>query len=102
MIDTMLATRAGPTRWCWIAWPKPPPALLEAPQAVVFGSILRTAHHGLLIGEVWRAHLLGTAHGHTSRNPADCPPLAEIATRQRAGWTGGIAIMPPRWRRPRC
>jgi len=60
------------------------PALLDAPQAVAFGSIARTAHHILVIGEVWRAHLLGESHGYTSRNPDPCPPLREIAARQAA------------------
>jgi len=60
------------------------PGLLDAPQPVVFGSIARTAHHVLVIGEVWRAHLSGAVHGYTSRSPQHCPPLSEIATRQAA------------------
>jgi hypothetical protein len=46
MIGLMLAY----TRWASAlvldCLAEAPPALLEAPQAVVFGSILRTAHHG--------------------------------------------------------
>jgi len=67
-----------------------PRAVLVAPQPVVFGSILRTAHHALLMGQVWRAHLLGVAHGMVSRSPVDCPELSEIAAAQGAldAWYG--------------
>lgn len=65
-----------------------PEAVLTAPQPVVFGSILRTAHHVLAMGEVWRAHLTGADHGYTSRSPDSCLPLADIAVRLGAldGW----------------
>lgn len=55
-----------------------PDALLDAPQPVVFGSIRRTYHHMLVIAQVWQAHLLGRAHGHTSRDPGHPPPMARI------------------------
>lgn len=56
-----------------------PETLLDAPQPVVFGSIRRTYHHLLVIAQVWQAHLLGRAHGYTSRDPGNPPPMAQIA-----------------------
>jgi uncharacterized damage-inducible protein DinB len=32
---------------------------------------------------VWRAHLQGTGHGFTTRNPDDCPPFTQLRTAQR-------------------
>ena len=74
-----------------------PEAVLTAPQPVVFGSILRTAHHVLAMGEVWRAHLVGGAHGYTSRTPDPCPPLAEIAARLAGldDWYGAYVAAGP-------
>jgi len=76
---------------------KVPEAVLIAPQPVVFGSILRTAHHVLAMGEVWRAHLTGGEHGFTSRNPELCPPLGEIAARLAAvdDWYGAYVAGGP-------
>jgi len=53
-----------------------PDELLDAPQPIVFGSIRRTFHHLLVIGQVWQAHLLGRPHGYTSRSPGNPPPMA--------------------------
>lgn len=58
--------------------------LLDAPQPVVFGSIRLTAQHLMVMGEVWRANMLGLRHGVTSRNPSQPLPLDEIAARLRA------------------
>lgn len=55
-------------------------AVLDARQPVVFGSIRRTFHHLLVIGQVWRAHLLGQNHGYTSRSPGNPPPMEEMAS----------------------
>lgn len=44
-------------------------AALLAPQPIIFGSLLNTLHHVAAMDRVWQAHLLGEAHGYTSRNP---------------------------------
>jgi uncharacterized damage-inducible protein DinB len=62
---------------------KVPKAELVKPQKIVFGSLLRTLNHVHAMDLVWRSHLQGVPHGLTSRNPADCPPLAELSTAQR-------------------
>jgi uncharacterized damage-inducible protein DinB len=61
-----------------------PAEALVAPQPIVFGNLLRTLNHVLAMDFVWQSHLLGRPHGLTTRNPADCPPLDEIARRQAA------------------
>ncbi|WP_174875284.1 DinB family protein [Vogesella oryzae] len=61
-----------------------PEADLLAPQPIVFGSLIRTLNHALAIDYVWQCHLLGTAHGLTSRNPEHCPDIVELVDRQRA------------------
>lgn len=57
---------------------------LTAPQPIVFGSLLRTLHHVQAMDAVWRAHLLGEAHGYTTRNPEACPTFEALAERQHA------------------
>ena len=55
---------------------------LTKPHPIVFGSILRTLNHVYLMDLVWRAHLQGTSHGFTTRNPDECPPFAELRAAQ--------------------
>lgn len=55
---------------------------LMSPHPIVFGSILRCLHHVYLMDLVWRAHLKGTPHGFTSRNPEKCPPFRELRAAQ--------------------
>lgn len=59
-----------------------PPARLDAPTPVFAGSLLRTLHHVYLIDAVWQAHLLGTTHGYTTRNPDTAPPFDELRAAQ--------------------
>jgi uncharacterized damage-inducible protein DinB len=56
---------------------------LTKPHPIVFGSILRTLNHVYAMDLVWRAHLQGTQHGFTSRNPDDCPPFADLRAAQK-------------------
>ena len=85
---TMLTTFARYNRWAnrlvFDALALRDVAALQAPQPVVFGSLLATVHHVLAMSEVWQAHLEGRPHGYTSRMPAPGPGLAEIAARQGA------------------
>ena len=60
-----------------------PAADLQAPRPILFGSLIRTLNHSLAMDQVWRCHLLGEAHGMTTRNPQACPPMAELAASQR-------------------
>src|SRR6202051_833142 len=55
---------------------------LAKPHPIVFGSILRTLNHVYVMDLVWRAHLQGTSHGFTTRNPDECPPFAELRAAQ--------------------
>lgn len=75
-----------------------PAAQLEAPTRIFAGSILRTLNHVLLIDEVWKSHLRGVPHHHTTRNPEATPPLAELRARQAAidAWyVDYAATLPP-------
>ena len=55
---------------------------LTKPHPIVFGSILRTLNHVYLMDLVWRAHLQGTSHGLSTRNPDECPAFAELRAAQ--------------------
>ena len=57
---------------------------LIAPRPIVFGSILRTLHHSYAMDRVWQAHLLGEAHGYTTRNPERHPAFEELSKNQLA------------------
>ena len=57
---------------------------LVAPRPILFGNLIRTLHHSYAMDRVWQAHLLGEAHGYTSRNPPDHPPLAVLRQNQLA------------------
>ena len=60
-----------------------PESELTAPRPIVFGSLIRTLNHAYAMDHVWKCHLLGQPHGLTTRNPAHCPPLDELAACQR-------------------
>ena len=60
-----------------------PDAALVAPQPIVFGSLARTLNHVLAMDFVWQCHLLGKAHGLTTRNPEYCPVFSHIAQAQK-------------------
>ena len=55
---------------------------LTKPHPIVFGSILRTLNHIYVMDLVWRAHLQGTSHDFSTRNPGECPPFAELRVAQ--------------------
>jgi uncharacterized damage-inducible protein DinB len=63
---------------------KLPEAALTQPDPIIFGNLLRTLHHTYAMDYVWRSHLLGEAHGLTSRNPDFCPAFPEVRDAQRA------------------
>lgn len=62
---------------------KLPEEALVAPQAIVFGNLLRTLNHVLAMDFVWHAHLLGKPHGLNTRNPDFCPSFEEIRSAQQ-------------------
>jgi uncharacterized damage-inducible protein DinB len=62
---------------------KLPEAELTAPRKIIFGNMLRTLNHVHAMDEVWRAHLEGRPHGHTTRNPEACPSFAELREAQK-------------------
>lgn len=60
------------------------PEQIEAPQPILFGSLIRTMNHSYLMDLVWKANLLGQKHGLTSRNPRNCPDVDSIQEQQMA------------------
>lgn len=66
---------------------------LIAPRPILFGSIVRTLHHSYAMDRVWQAHLLGEAHGYTTRNPDEHPAFEELRKDQLAmdAWYVGYA-----------
>lgn len=46
--------------------------------------MIRTLHHAYAMDRVWQAHLLGQAHGYTTRNPAEHPPFEVLRQSQLA------------------
>ena len=59
-----------------------PEAELLKPRATIFGNILSTLNHNLVVDRIWQAHLQGRAHGYASRNTERTPSLAELASGQ--------------------
>ena len=55
---------------------------LVAPRPIFFGSIIRTLNHSYAMDFAWQCNLIGQAHGLSTRNPADHPPIAELVAAQ--------------------
>jgi uncharacterized damage-inducible protein DinB len=66
---------------------------VEAPQTIVFGSIVRTRNHTYAMDLVWKAHLEGQSHGFLTRRPQECPALSILDEHQSAvdAWSIGYA-----------
>lgn len=62
---------------------KLPDTELKAPRPILFGSLIRTLHHSYAMDYVWQCHLLGKAHGLTTRNPGHCPEFDELLVLQQ-------------------
>lgn len=60
-----------------------PAAELMTPRDALFGSIAGTFDHILVVAEIFRAHIEGRSHPHTSRQRAEALPFDKIATRLR-------------------
>lgn len=56
---------------------------LTAPQPIVFGSLINTAHHVLTVDLIFKAHLTGEKHGFKSRRPKVSPPIEELQISQQ-------------------
>ena len=83
-LRTLMRYKAWANELVFAAAAKLPEGELTAPRKIVFGNLLRTLNHVHAMDEVWRAHLEGRAHGYATRNPADCPALAELHEAQKA------------------
>lgn len=59
-----------------------PPQELVKPQKIIFGSLIRTLEHAYAMDVVWQAHLLGKAHGFTTRQPQLHSDLADLRAAQ--------------------
>jgi uncharacterized damage-inducible protein DinB len=53
------------------------------PRETFFGSILLTLQHSYVVDDIFKAHLLGRAHGHTDRRGGAAPPLPELWNKVR-------------------
>jgi uncharacterized damage-inducible protein DinB len=60
-----------------------PESELVAPRPIYFGSLIRTLNHSYSMDYVWQSHLIGKAHGLTTRNPADHPSIGHLVASQR-------------------
>lgn len=49
-----------------------------------FGTIAHTLHHTLIVDEIFRAHLEGRSHGHSTRTADTPPPIGELGHSMRA------------------
>jgi uncharacterized damage-inducible protein DinB len=83
-LKTLMRYKAWANELVFAAAAKLPEAELTAPRKIVFGSLIRTLNHVYAMDEVWRAHLEGRPHGHTTRNPDACPPLPDLRDAQQA------------------
>jgi uncharacterized damage-inducible protein DinB len=83
-LSTLMRYKAWANELVFGAAAKLPEAELTAPRKIVFGNLLRTLNHVYAMDEVWRAHLEGRAHGYATRNPEDCPALAQLHEAQKA------------------
>ena len=81
---TFTRYRTWADRLVYDAVARMPREAVERPQPIVFGSLLRTLNHVLLMDRVWQAHLLGESHDITSRNPDTCPALDSLRGEQEA------------------
>jgi uncharacterized damage-inducible protein DinB len=81
-LSTLMRYKAWANELVFAAAAKLPEAELTAPRKIVFGNLLRTLNHVYSMDEVWRAHLEGRPHGHTTRNPEGCPPLPRLRDAQ--------------------
>jgi uncharacterized damage-inducible protein DinB len=61
-----------------------PDVELMEPRDALFGSIVGTFDHILVVAEIFRAHLEGRSHPHTARFRDEELPFAEVAKRLRA------------------
>ena len=61
-----------------------PPAEIVKPRQALFGSIVHTFNHILVIADIFRCHLDGTQHGYTARNTETSPPFEEVRERIEA------------------
>lgn len=82
-LTKLLRYKAWADDCLYMSLAKLPDAVLTAQQPIIFGSILRTLNHVYAMDLVWKAHLEGTTHGFTSRNPDDCPTFDQLQTDQR-------------------
>lgn len=57
---------------------------ITKPRKALFGSIVHTLNHILVIEDVFKAHLEGRSHGYTSRNTDTPPPFTEVKQRLMA------------------
>jgi len=56
-------------------------ALYRARQTL-FGSMIGTLNHNYVVDLIWRAHLLGEAHGFSTRRDVLCPDFRDLVREQ--------------------
>lgn len=63
---------------------KLPEVEITKPRQTLFGNIVHTFNHIVVIEDIFRAHLEGRKHGYTGRNTESAPPFAVVRQRLEA------------------
>jgi uncharacterized damage-inducible protein DinB len=56
-----------------------PDGEIMKPRQTLFSNMAHTMNHIFVIGDIFRAHLEGRAHGYAGRNTETSPPFAEVS-----------------------
>lgn len=59
-----------------------PSEQVNAMRVTLFGSMVNTLNHSMVIDKIWQAHLQGRAHGFTKRITDSVPALADLRSAQ--------------------
>lgn len=77
-LGTLLRYKAWTNRTVFATVAGLPAGEADKTRVTRFGNIVHTLNHVFVVEEIFRAHLEGRHHGHTSRNTLVPPPLEEL------------------------
>jgi uncharacterized damage-inducible protein DinB len=83
-LSTLLRYKAWTNRTTFATVAALPEGAANRAYATRFGSIVHTLNHVFVVEEIFRAHLEGRPHGHTSRNTSVPPLLEELRKKVEA------------------
>lgn len=61
-----------------------PEGVATAPRPTLFGTMVHTLNHSMVVDRIWQAHLQGRPHGYTALNTQESPALAHLRGEQTA------------------